>query len=91
MEIAWRWLALPRPLLVGKVLAQGPAREKLKPAGQDDHGICYLSLQTYLERERVATIKHPGVFIWRRDNQAGFTGSRGEGQDPRVEGTEGQI
>lgn len=41
--------------------------------------------------EKGSIIAHPGMFSERRDDQAGFTGSRGEAQDPGGKATEGPI
>lgn len=43
-------------------------------------------------RRKTQTVtKHLGSFMWRRDDQAGFTESLGEGQDPAVKATKGQT
>lgn len=41
--------------------------------------------------EKGPIVAHPGMFSERRDDQAGFTGSQGEAQDPGGKATEGPI
>lgn len=42
-------------------------------------------------RKDSAIVRYPGMVTWMRGDRAGFTGSQGQGQDPGVKATKGQI